>query len=109
MITLKVIVNSACCAMAAFGWCIRWMFFGALRSTETQLLRDRFWNYALYRVVFVFGVLNATYVDEVVLWIFWFMTIGLVYLLTTLSNDRFKYVNVIHLSTVYLNLHIISR
>uniref|UniRef100_A0A914VJW7 E3 ubiquitin-protein ligase synoviolin-like TPR repeats domain-containing protein n=1 Tax=Plectus sambesii TaxID=2011161 RepID=A0A914VJW7_9BILA len=91
--TVWVVVNSVCCAAATFGWVLRWFVFGRLRVQETQQLRDRFWNFVFHKFVFVFGVLNATYVDEVVLWTFWFMSVGLVYLLTSLAQDRFKYMS----------------
>lgn len=94
----QVVVNSVCCAAATFGWVLRWFVFGRLRAQETQQLRDRFWNFVFHKFVFVFGVLNATYVDEVVLWTFWFMSVGLVYLLTSLAQDRFKYVSILSLS-----------
>lgn len=55
-------------------------------------MRDRFWNFVFYKFVFVFGVMNAQYFDEVVLWSIWFAVCGFFYLLTSLAHDRFKYV-----------------
>lgn len=35
-----------------------------------QQLQDRFWSFVFNKFVFVFGILNAVYVDEVIFFLF---------------------------------------
>jgi len=92
----------AYCMLILLGKTIQKLVFGELRASESQHLKDKFWNFIFYKFIFVFGVLNVQYMDEVVLWWAWFMALGFLSLLSQLCKDRFEYVsmtkskNVIH-------------
>lgn len=84
----------AFCWLILIGRCVQKLVFGELRVSEQQNLRDKFWNFVFYKFIFVFGVINVQYIDEVLLWCSWFGFLGFLYLLSHLSKDRFEYVSV---------------
>lgn len=83
----------AYCTLALVGFVIQRAVFGRLRVSEAQRVKDKFWNYVFYKFIFVFGVLNVQYMDEVLMWCGWFTLVGALLLLTQLSKDRFEYVS----------------
>lgn len=83
----------AYCALILLGKTIQKLVFGELRVSERQHLKDKFWNFVFYKFIFVFGVLNVQYMDEVVLWWAWFTALGFLSLLSQLCKDRFEYVS----------------
>ncbi|CAH2089942.1 unnamed protein product [Euphydryas editha] len=83
----------AYCSLALFGFLIQRLVFGRLRVAEAQRVKDKFWNYVFYKFIFVFGVLNVQYMDEVLLWCSWFTLVGFLHLLGQLCKDRFDYVS----------------
>lgn len=85
----------AYCALILLGKSIQKLVFGELRASERQHLKDKFWNFVFYKFIFVFGVLNVQYMDEVVLWWAWFTALGFLSLLSQLCKDRFEYVSII--------------
>lgn len=56
-------------------------------------MKDKFWNFVFYKFIFVFGVVNVQYLNEVILWVSWFSVLGFLHLLSQLSKDRFEYVS----------------
>lgn len=56
-------------------------------------MKDRFWNFVFYKFIFIFGVMNVQFMDEVVLWCSWFSLLGFLCLLTQLCKDRFEYLS----------------
>ncbi|CAK1553135.1 unnamed protein product [Leptosia nina] len=85
------VINMSYCLVALGGWLVQRAVFGRLRVAEAQRLKDKFWNYVFYKFIFVFGVLNVQYMDEVLLWAGWFTLVGALQLLTQLTKDRFEY------------------
>lgn len=83
----------AYCVLILLGKSIQKLVFGELRVSERQHLKDKFWNFVFYKFIFVFGVLNVQYMDEVVLWWAWFTALGFLSLLSQLCKDRFEYVS----------------
>ncbi|CAD1473324.1 unnamed protein product, partial [Heterotrigona itama] len=87
------LINMAYCVLILLGKTIQKLVFGELRASERQHLKDKFWNFVFYKFIFVFGVLNVQYMDEVVLWWAWFTALGFLSLLSQLCKDRFEYLS----------------
>ncbi|XP_025831696.1 E3 ubiquitin-protein ligase AMFR isoform X2 [Agrilus planipennis] len=88
-----VMINMACCCLILLGRCIQKLVFDELRISEQQHLEEKFWNFIFYKFIFVFGVINVQYMDEVLLWCSWFSLLGFLHLLSQLSKDRFEYLS----------------
>lgn len=58
-----------------------------------QHMKDKFWNFLFYKFIFIFGVMNVQYMEEVLLWCGWFSFVGAFHLLSQLCKDRFEYVS----------------
>lgn len=87
-------MNTAYCCLILLGKLIQRVVFGQLRVSEQQHVKDKFWNFVFYKFIFVFGVINVQYLDEVVLWVAWFSVLGFLHLLAQLCKDRFEYVSI---------------
>ncbi|XP_039759540.1 E3 ubiquitin-protein ligase AMFR-like [Pararge aegeria] len=87
------LINAAYCSLALVGALVQRVVFGRLRVAEAQRVKDKFWNYVFYKFIFVFGVLNVQYVDEVLMWCTWFTLLGFMHLLGQLCKDRFDYLS----------------
>lgn len=85
------LINMGYCLLILFGKVIQKLVFGDLRVPEHQLLRDKFWNFLLYKFIFVFSVINVQYMDELLLWCAWFSVLGFMFLLVYLCKERFSY------------------
>ena len=66
-------------------------------------MHDRLMNFVFHKFVFVFGVLNTQYFDEVVMWAVWFIGVAFIFTLTTVAHNRYKYVS--DLIRVSIRLH----
>ncbi|KAJ8962765.1 hypothetical protein NQ318_001164 [Aromia moschata] len=86
-------INMAFCWLILLGRAVQKLVFGELRVSEQQQLRDKFWNFVFYKFIFVFGIINVQYIDEVLLWCSWFALLGFLHLLSQLSKDRFEYLS----------------
>ncbi|KAG5894686.1 hypothetical protein JTB14_034734 [Gonioctena quinquepunctata] len=86
-------INMAFCWLILLGRAVQKLVFGELRVSEQQQLRDKFWNFVFYKFIFVFGIINVQYIDEVLLWCSWFSLLGFLNLLSQLSKDRFEYLS----------------
>ncbi|CAH1164366.1 unnamed protein product [Phaedon cochleariae] len=86
-------INMAFCWLILLGRAVQKLVFGELRVSEHQQLRDKFWNFVFYKFIFVFGIINVQYIDEVLLWCSWFSLLGFLHLLSQLSKDRFEYLS----------------
>jgi len=58
-----------------------------------QHVKDKFWNFVFYKFIFIFGVMNAQEMEEIVLWCTWFSILGFLHILAQLCKDRFEYVS----------------
>ncbi|CAH0589971.1 unnamed protein product [Chrysodeixis includens] len=87
------LINIAYCSLAVFGFGVQRLVFGQLRVAEAQRVKDKFWNYVFYKFIFVFGVINVQYMDEVLLWCSWFTLVGFLHLLGQLCKDRYEYLS----------------
>lgn len=87
------LINMAYCCLILLGKFIQRLVFGELRVSEQQHIKDKFWNFVFYKFIFVFGVINVQYMDEVVLWCSWFSVLGFLHLLAQLCKDRFEYLS----------------
>ncbi|RVE52959.1 hypothetical protein evm_002436 [Chilo suppressalis] len=87
------VINIAYCGLALFGFVVQRLVFGRLRVAEAQRVKDKLWNFVFYKFIFVFGVLNVQYMDEVLLWCTWFTLLGFLHLLAQLCKDRFDYLS----------------
>lgn len=85
------LINMGYCLLILMGKVIQKLIFGDLRASEHQLLRDKFWNFLIYKFIFVFSVINVQYMDELVLWCAWFSVLGFMLVLTYLCKERFNY------------------
>ncbi|KAH9389022.1 hypothetical protein TYRP_008374 [Tyrophagus putrescentiae] len=85
------LINMGYCLLILLGKVIQKLIFGDLRASEHQLLRDKFWNFLIYKFIFVFSVINVQYMDELVLWCAWFSVLGFMLVLTYLCKERFNY------------------
>ncbi|XP_017877816.1 E3 ubiquitin-protein ligase AMFR-like [Ceratina calcarata] len=92
-ICIWTLINMAYCVLILLGKTIQKLVFGELRASERQHLKDKFWNFVFYKFIFVFGVLNLQYMDEVILWWAWFTALGFLNLLSQLCKDRFEYLS----------------
>ncbi|KZC04470.1 PREDICTED: E3 ubiquitin-protein ligase AMFR-like [Dufourea novaeangliae] len=92
-ICIWTLINMAYCMLILLGKTIQKLVFGELRASERQYLKDKFWNFLFYKFLFVFGVLNVQYMDEVILWWSWFTALGFLSLLSQLCKDRFEYLS----------------
>lgn len=80
-------------------WCIMCValtlqstFFGKLREEEQIHIRDKFWNFVFYKLVFIYGILNVQTVQEILLWIAWSSVLGFLHLLSGLTKDRCEFI-----------------
>ncbi|XP_013192661.1 E3 ubiquitin-protein ligase AMFR [Amyelois transitella] len=87
------VINIAFCCLGVLGYLVQRLVFGRLRVSEAQRVKDKFWNYVFYKFIFVFGVINVQYMDEVLLWCCWFTVLGFLQLHTQLCKDRFDYLS----------------
>ncbi|KHN77840.1 E3 ubiquitin-protein ligase AMFR [Toxocara canis] len=55
------------------------------------MLRDRLCSLLLYKVLFLFGVLNSTAVEELVAWIVWFAVLTVFTILQLIAIQKIKY------------------
>ncbi|RZB40377.1 E3 ubiquitin-protein ligase AMFR-like, partial [Asbolus verrucosus] len=86
-------INMAFCWLILISTAVQKLVFGELRVSEQQHLKDKFWNFVFYKFIFVFGIINVQYIDEVLLWCSWFAFLGFLHLLSQLSKDRFEYLS----------------
>lgn len=87
------LINMAYCCLILIGKFIQKLVFGELRVSEQQHIKDKFWNFVFYKFIFIFGVMNVQFMDEVVLWCSWFSVLGFLHLLAQLCKDRFEYLS----------------
>jgi autocrine motility factor receptor len=87
------LINMAFCFLILAGKLIQRVVFGQLRVSEQQNIKEKFWNFVFYKFVFIFGVLNVQYMDEIMLWCSWFSLLGFLSLLAQLCKDRFVYLS----------------
>lgn len=92
-ICVWTLINMAYCILIYIGKTIQKLVFGELRVSERQHLKDKFWNFIFYKFIFVVGVLNVQYMDEVLMWWAWFTALGFLSLLSQLCKDRFEYLS----------------
>lgn len=92
-ICVWTVINMAFCWLILMGRCVQKLVFGELRVSEQQHLKDKFWNFIFYKFIFIFGIVNVQYVDEVLLWCSWFALLGFLQLLSLLASDRFEYLS----------------
>lgn len=87
------LINMAYCCLILIGKVIQKFVFGDLRVSEQQHIKDKFWNFVFYKFIFIFGVMNVQFMDDIVLWCSWFSVLGFLHLLAQLSKDRFEYLS----------------
>ena len=102
------LINMGYCLLILLGKIIQKLIFGDLRSSEQQLLRDRFWNFLIYKFIFVFSVINVQYMDELVLWCAWFSVLGFMLVLTYLCKERFNYLTFSPTVSKWVHLRLLS-
>lgn len=90
---LWTVINMAFCVLILVGKMIQKLVFGELRVSEQQHMKDRFYNFIFYKFIFIFGILNVSSMDEVVLWVSWFSMLGFLILFAQLCRDRFEYIS----------------
>ncbi|CAL1279395.1 unnamed protein product [Larinioides sclopetarius] len=87
------LINITYCVFILIGKIIQKLVFGDLRVSEQQHIKDKFWNFVFYKFIFIFGVMNVQFMDEVVLWCSWFSILGFLHLLAQLCKDRCEYLS----------------
>ncbi|VDL98444.1 unnamed protein product [Schistocephalus solidus] len=78
--------------------------FGQLTENEQTHIRDRFWNFVFYKIIFMYGVLKVQSIQEITLWVAWSSVLGFLYLLSGLLKDRLDFV--LHMPTTSPILHL---
>jgi len=101
------LINMAYCCLILVGKFIQHLVFGELRVSEQQHIKDRFWNFVFYKFIFIFGVMNVQFMDEVVLWCSWFSILGFLCLLTQLCKDRFEYLSFSPMTPKWMHLRLL--
>lgn len=91
--SVLVLCNVAFCFLLVVGMGLQWLIFGKLRDIERQHVRDKLWNFAFYKFIVVFGVLNVQTLEEMVFWVAWFATFAFLHAFAQLSKDRFEYLS----------------
>lgn len=91
--SVLVLCNVAFCLLLIFGMALQWLIFGKLRDIERQHVRDKLWNFAFYKFIVVFGVLNVQTLEEMIFWLAWFATFAFLHAFAQLSKDRFEYLS----------------
>uniref|UniRef100_A0A8D9BV65 E3 ubiquitin-protein ligase AMFR n=1 Tax=Cacopsylla melanoneura TaxID=428564 RepID=A0A8D9BV65_9HEMI len=86
-------INGAYCFLVVLAKCIQVIFVGDLRSIEVQHLKDKFYTFVFYKFIFIFGIINVQFIDEVLFWLIWFSIIGFLQLVSQLCKDRFEYLS----------------
>ncbi|KAL1463271.1 hypothetical protein WDU94_015038 [Cyamophila willieti] len=86
-------INGAYCFLVVLAKCIQLIFVGDLRSIEVQHLKDKFYTFVFYKFIFIFGIINVQFIDEVLFWLIWFSIIGFLQLVSQLCRDRFEYLS----------------
>ena len=84
-------VNMAYCLLFLCGKVIQKFVLGDLRVSEQQHLQDKFWNYVFYKIIFIFGVVNAQSLTEVLCWLAWFSNLGFWHIFGQLCKDRYEF------------------
>ncbi|CAF1396543.1 unnamed protein product, partial [Rotaria sordida] len=92
--SLLILVNAIYCSIALAVKQLQTLVFGELRPTELQRIKDKFWNYAFYKFCFLFGVLGLENLNELILWLSWFFTLGITILCCQLAKDRLELISV---------------
>jgi autocrine motility factor receptor len=90
---IVTLINMAYCCLILFGRLIQQIVFGRLRVVEQQHVKDKFWNFVFYKFIFIFGVMNAQEMEEIVLWCTWFSVLGFLHILAQMCKDRFEYLS----------------
>lgn len=62
--------------------------FKRMRLPERQHTREKLWNYAFYKFIFIFGVVNVDSMEEMIIWVAWFVMLGYAHFFIVLSRDR---------------------
>ncbi|PIK38366.1 putative E3 ubiquitin-protein ligase AMFR [Apostichopus japonicus] len=91
--SVLVLCNVAFCLLLVVGMALQWLIFGKLRDIERQHVRDKLWNFAFYKFIVVFGVLNVQTLEEMIFWVAWFATFAFLHAFAQLSKDRFEYLS----------------
>lgn len=85
------LVNMAFCVLFLFGKVVQRLLLGNLHITEEQHLQEKFWNFVFYKMIFIFGVVNAQSLHEVLCWMTWFSLLGFLVIFLQLCKDRFDH------------------
>jgi len=70
--------------------------FGTLRASEQESVRDHLWNLILYKVIFLFGVVDVEGIQDAVIWAFFISLVGFSHIARQLSKERHHYVSTCH-------------
>lgn len=104
----QTVINMAYCCLLVAGRIVQRLVFGELRVSERQRVKDKFWNFVFYKFIFVFGVLNVQYMEEVLLWCSWFSALGFLQLLAQLARDRFEYLSFSPSTPVWSHIRLLA-
>lgn len=102
------LINMAYCCLILVGKFIQKLVFGELRVSEQQHIKDKFWNFVFYKFIFIFGVMNVQFMDEVVLWCGWFSVLGFLHLLSQLCKDRFEYLSLSPMTSRWTHFRLLA-
>ncbi|CAD5113563.1 DgyrCDS2728 [Dimorphilus gyrociliatus] len=86
-----IVINMCYCMLLLLGKCLQVVFFGKLRVSERQQIKEKVMNFIFYKFIFVFGVLNVQRAEDVVLWIVWFSVLLFLTVFCLLCRERFDY------------------
>lgn len=99
-----IVINMCYCMLLLLGKFLQVVFFGNLRVSERQQIKEKVMNFIFYKFIFVFGVLNVQRAEDVVLWIVWFSVLLFLTVFCLLCRERFDYVSkeIFQLKNIYI-------
>eukprot|EP00638_Chattonella_subsalsa_P007837 CAMPEP_0117743394 /NCGR_PEP_ID=MMETSP0947-20121206/6106_1 /TAXON_ID=44440 /ORGANISM="Chattonella subsalsa, Strain CCMP2191" /LENGTH=655 /DNA_ID=CAMNT_0005560081 /DNA_START=64 /DNA_END=2031 /DNA_ORIENTATION=+ len=88
---ILAMLNLICCIVYFTVIGIIRFFFGKLRTTEKKQVQERLVSYITFKVVFVGAILEPA-LSELLIWVGWFLLIGLMKMLAYIAIERFYHI-----------------
>ncbi|VEL21305.1 unnamed protein product [Protopolystoma xenopodis] len=100
-------INLIYFGLLCLGLTLQTIFFGELRPNEHEHIRENFWTFLFYKLVFIYGVLNVESLHELLLWAGWSSSLGFLQILTGLVRQRVEFLIQMPDTTAVLHLKMV--
>lgn len=80
--------NIVFCFLVSFVKSMQYFFFGSLRGTEPEYIREKLFQFLLSRAIILIGIINATRWSSLLGWTFWFGNFCCLYGFARLAYSR---------------------